>query len=766
MAELTPSEKYKRTWDFKKDKDLIEKRIKEAKTLKEVDIIYTDGMKKINLYLKLMGFDETEAKKRRETYKTSILRSIEHRIYILKNEFDKTTDSIDEEFKKYHAVIEKLEQEIKNTNVKLDWGKKTDLKRLQDKVKKELKQLKDIEDKRKSVIVVDKKTGDVDVNKLIELDEKLSQHQEASANITDRELKTKIGIKLGIDVTGKSTGDINKMIDRFLKDQRKEEGKQSFQQILSKSGGIFGINKALGSWGEQLGTRMRKFTSRKMGRGEVLPIHETMIDTYTEKYKEELETQGLDEASLERELLDFESRMRTNTSKSIASNKGILTEKSWTDIYDQSQNKKTAKTAPAKKYGGDINPNEATIVGENGIEIVKNNKVFTPEGNKSNSSDWMNALQRMFGVGKDSKKDPMLIHTLAMRKDIFDIKKIITDIFKYNTERDEDLDLQRKEKGEKGTGKTVEKTSSDNSLLLDKLNDIKGSQNNSIVDDLLIYKALEPLMKKFLPPLTAIAGSIATVGTAVGILGGTVYSIYDVIRDAFNLFGNDEPVDYSKFSEEQLYLVDQAKAQLDEAAKEYEATDTTWDMSGGEGAAIKYTDANADMQEIIRTGVDSKGKLKKPTKSKEQWKREREANSAKTPPPVQVPSVGSTVKDAIVHGDKVTPYDKDDLVVIGTNLPGNKDSSNKSLIKSLKEAFKELKTETSYIDPNEIKKTVLELYVATVSVWEKNTAIKKNEKSQQQVSMLNNTINNIGSNGNVKVVYVPVPYDKDFPKFA
>jgi len=95
-------------------------------------------------------------------------------------------------------------------------------------------------------------------------------------------------------IEDETTKDIEKIINRFLKNQRKEllENSKSFKDIMSESGGFLKINEAGRKWGKQLGTKWRKWLNRRVGIfTEISDSQKRLVDEANELYGEELDEQ-------------------------------------------------------------------------------------------------------------------------------------------------------------------------------------------------------------------------------------------------------------------------------------------------------------------------------------------------------------------------------------------------------------------------------------------------------------------------------------------
>jgi hypothetical protein len=688
--------------------------------------------------------------------------------FISKVQTSKNTKELEDFSKKVHKDIKDTEEYLADIIGKRLIKQLDEFKRIEENRNNQLNELekkrndskanldKATKDKYDTLIKQTKDENEILKKLLADLESIEDKEQIASPQLqqfTDYIQKRKDLDKQVADESGvKTYGGMNLLesrrhIEDFLKDQRAHLKNKSANQIAGES--KFNVSKMFYGFGQELGSRANRFLGKKLGKLE--PFHEKLIDKYVDEYGKELEEDGTkSEEQIEKDLMAYEKNLRKNFSSKIRQ-KDILTE------TDTDKIKEVSRTGKNLYKGGTLD-NDVNIVGEKGIEVIKGKDVYTPDGDKTNTGKWADTLKSMLGINRPGdNKDPILMHTIALRKDVLDIKKLMGDKFKYDTERDEDLDSLREKELKDGTDKeTVKESKTDNKDILDSLKDLKSGQNNSLVDDLLIGNAISKGFEKVLNHIKP--GSFlplaAPAVTAAGVLGGTAWAGFDVISDAYNLNKKKDAVDYSQFDESRLYIVEQAKKERDKVNKEFEeSSSSSYDISGGEGIAMSTLDKLEKLEKVIRSGVDKKG-IVPMTETFEQWKMNKNKQNQPSAKPFAMGGDWKVTGENGIEFEQISPSGRNGRVL----SPLNKSVEHRQSLKDvLKESFKELNGTVQNFNPTEFKNITFQLYKDTVAVLEKNLAKNNQAKENGRIAMINN---NIMGNRNQEVVvkekHIPV----------
>lgn len=731
------------------DKDINRYRIDigKSQTAYLLDDIRNTALNNIDGIVASIGGDSTAlGKEFRSKWTDTINAAYQVRKTQIEKKFKSDQDFLKsrlEEKKNLEAQLVKLREISKNKEQKISAEQKKNIQKLITFQKEKIKKIETLQNNvvKKSISIEDAKKEYSDlIEKNKEIDKTIEEYT-------------------GVESFKESTNDLERIIEDFLKDQRKSKSVKTFGQTMASHGGVLGVRKAAHAYGLQQGERLRKKISKMFGIGELENHHERWLEKQLDIYQDELKESGTPEEQAIKQVNDYERNLRSNLSRGVKE-KDVLGEKDLSTIAEQS--KKTSKytTKEAKPTAAFINnmaevhatggklSGNLDIVGERGLEIVKGNEVLSPEGNTRNMSKWFTAFKEIAGV-KNPKKHPLEVHIIKIKNDVNSIKEFLIKQFDYIQEKDEDewwirekLDKEPKEI------KTNIPVASDQPAN-------KQKENNSLIDDILISKLIEKILTKLLPsgippvptpkslaPAVATAGTIAT---AVAVIGGTVWAAYDTVSDAVYFAKDKEAVDYSTFDEQRLYIADQAKKEFDRLAEEtYKLASDPWNY-GAEGSSAYALSQMKNLDEVVRSGIDIDG-IVPLTETIDQW-RQNKNNSVKEDQPV---------KDAIIQDRKITRFDKDDVVAIGTDLNQSKKGG---LSQTLKEAMKDVSTDIiNAFNPREMKQITLDMYEKTIAVWQQSEANKKKEASNTIISNTNNNILGGGSSA-VREKYIPVELD-------
>lgn len=590
----------------------------------------------------------------------------------------------------------------------------------------------------------------------------------------DKEVEELSGVKT---YGGMNPLESKKFIEDFLSDQRAHQKNKSTRQIVGES--KFNVSKMFYGVGQEWGKKASRVLGKKLGKLE--PFHENLIKEYESKYATELEEDGsLSEEEQEKELMAFEKNLRKNFSKAIRS-KDILTETDTDKIKDMSmsgKSKASEKKPPEKPtktaknyYKGGTLDNDVNIVGEKGIEVIKGKDVYTPDGDKTNTGKWADTLKSMLGINRKGN-DPLLMHTIALRTDVLDIKKLIGSKFKYDTERDEDLDSLREDKVDK---KEVLP---------------KGEISEIIEKDKSKFGLILGGLAMALLPLAGIAAALASLAI-------TLPKLYDLYKDhqqvkksaeeveqftketwknkGIDISNGDDPIledakriggvqSLGKFGEYSLVLND-AKLLLDKKMK-YQMENPDKAIELFEKDLEEYYNKK-DISTInpftrgSRTGFESIIE-----KMEKQLQEKQIIDALSSPGNI----LGMKPQGFAMGGDwKVSGENGIEFENVSSNgrsgrvlSPLNKSVEHRQSLKDvLKESFKELNGTVQSFNPTEFKNITLQLYKDTIAVFEKNIAKNNQTKENGRIAMINN---NIMGNRNQEVVVKEkhIPVSEDF----
>jgi uncharacterized membrane protein YeaQ/YmgE (transglycosylase-associated protein family) len=597
------------------------------------------------------------------------------------------------------------------------------------------------------------------------------------------EFQESIAEQTGIQIQDKQK-ELKNIIENFLTDQRKSKSVKTFGQTMASHGGILGIRKAAHAYGLQQGDRLRKKINKIFGIGELEKHHENVIEEYISKYQKELEDKEIPQPEVDKLSGIYERNLRSNMSRMVKE-KGSLGESDLANIAEKSKttdkyttNKKAESTenkvvAEAHATGGNLSGLD--IVGERGLEIVKGNEVLSPEGNTGNMSKWFTAFKEIAGV-KNQKKNPLEPHIIKIKNDINSIKELMIKEFDYIQERDEDKDFARDSKEAINI--------KDSNIVKDNVEEAIVKKDGGMLSNIIsgmvggtVGGALAKLAISLVPAILPAVISAAGI-TMVGVAAYSIYKgvksmieadeieknsalLYDKAikqeygeefskatsdmgmpnfgRSIENYWGywNNTVKDYLKIGGERFtgkkskyewvsWIEDQAKLKM--LGQKY------WDKDDEYGKAINILVNTPEFQEKFKKELSSQPTLAIPFNIKE------------NPP----------VKDAIIQDKKITRFDKDDVVAIGTDL---KQSKKGGLSQTLKEAMKDVSLDIiNAFNPREMKQITLDMYEKTIAVWQQSEANqKKNASANTIISNTNNNI--IGGNSAIREKYIPVELD-------
>jgi hypothetical protein len=124
------------------------------------------------------------------------------------------------------------------------------------------------------------------------------------------------------------------------------------------------------------------------------------------------------------------------------------------------------------------------------------------------------------------------------------------------------------------------------------------------------------------------------------------------------------------------------------------------------------------------------------------------------------------VEDFIVNKDGITKYNKDDLLIGGTNLFGDKKTKTTDNFKnSMKEAWSELiKGGGELFNPVEAKKETLAMYERITSLIQKTITDRKRDETRNDMQLINTNIFG-GDSGSGKPSEIFVPVELDFVRY-
>ena len=139
------------------------------------------------------------------------------------------------------------------------------------------------------------------------------------------------------------------------------------------------------------------------------------------------------------------------------------------------------------------------------------------------------------------------------------------------------------------------------------------------------------------------------------------------------------------------------------------------------------------------------------TKNFEAWKKQN----------VEIPTVKPGVKDAIIRDNTITPFDKDDLVAIGTNLDDK--TSQSRLAGALSEALKtSLMENQELFNPKSVKEDTLEFFEKIIEPIQNKIA--QNKESDKQAMLQQNTV--IAPNKQETIIKEVIkPVEPDFVRY-
>ena len=715
--------------------------------------------------------------------------------YNIDNEIQKFVDDISKTYSDlYKKVEKKLDDEVKNaekflktrleqidainkkindTNNKISNEEK---KKLEEYVKLKINESKELENKLKEV-KSDKTPTSLKTAYSFDVSQLMGKFR-----AEDETLEKESGVKSYVPT---SESEMKRMVEKFLSDQRKANTNLSMKQIIQKSGG-FGA-KASEELGRQLGTKLKKFVSRKIFGG-LSDEHNAFISSKVQQFENKLnedfpvEDRSADqEKEIENSIQNYEKDLRTKISS--ASKKGTIGGKELTSISEFPDVNTPVEDFIKTKDGITPFRKDDLMVGGTDIFGEKGESGFVP---------------RKEG---DVASDAFYKREVEQRNALNDIRDTMKDFLNYNKESDEDESFKRK------GGLPV----------------VSGGESKGITD---ILKGDEEegggggMLSSFL------GGSLgATVGTTLlkwlggaglTMLGGVIVNALGVGVVATALYGLYKGfigvTDANKKETESALLYQQAinkeygsefaksmenigvpttgstakdlLGYWDETVRDYMKPDVFFgkDAKVGEdykpirskAEAMDYVEEQAKLK-LLGQPYDNSDKyanaieiLSKTPQFKEKFNRELGNNANNQPFKIINPDGSDLTRadDFIVNKDGITKYNKDDLLIGGTNLFGDKKTKTTDNFKnSMKEAWSELiKGGGELFNPVEAKKETLAMYERITSLIQKTITDRKRDETRNDMQLINTNIFG-GDSGSGKPSEIFVPVELDFVRY-
>lgn len=500
------------------DKDINRYRIDigKSQTAYLLDDIRNTALNNIDGIVASIGGDSTAlGKEFRSKWTDTINAAYQVRKTQIEKKFKSDQDFLKsrlEEKKNLETQLVKLREISKNKEQKISAEQKKNIQKLITFQKEKIKKIETLQNNvvKKSISIEDAKKEYSDlIEKNKEIDKTIEEYT-------------------GVESFKESTNDLERIIEDFLKDQRKSKSVKTFGQTMASHGGVLGVRKAAHAYGLQQGERLRKKISKMFGIGELEKHHERWLEKQLDIYQDELKESGTPEEQAIKQVNDYERNLRSNLSRGVKE-KDVLGEKDLSTIAEQS--KKTSKyttkeakpTAPfinnmaeVHATGGKLSGN-LDIVGERGLEIVKGNEVLSPEGNTGNMSKWFTAFKEIAGV-KNPKKHPLEVHIIKIKNDVNSIKEFLI-------ESAEDKEFARDKESVNIKDTNIVKDNVEEAIVKNDdgmLSNIISGMVGGTVGGALAKLAIS-LIPSIIPAVLTFAG--------FAIVGVAAYSIYKGIKD-------------------------------------------------------------------------------------------------------------------------------------------------------------------------------------------------------------------------------------------